>query len=191
MEGQVRITLNTFCCCSQSKWFILYIDDQDFYLFKDKQKSITHLKMPLKTILGVQKRQLIKSDINKFSIYYQRNPLTNEVTELKLEAINKREFIDWVYKIRLLIDHNKFTFQIKKNQFHCDTYLSGLFQKSKNLYISINIIEFIIKRQLSLKLLKGLSVFQKKQQGDNTSEANSSDALNHLGMTHASTLCFN
>lgn len=167
IEGQVNLTFSAFYCCSQSKWFIIYIDEQDFYLFKDKDKLSFYLKIPLNTILGVNKCQLVKADINTFSIYYKRNELTNEVTELKLKAINKREMIDWIYKIRLVLNSNKFDFQIGRNQVHCDNYLRGLFPHSKHLFISINLIEFIIKKQLMLKIIWRLMMYWNKRDDEN------------------------
>ena len=146
LEGQFRyITKRCFCCCNKiiNLNFMLTADK---LIFEDDDKipKEIFLEIPRSHVIAINKRQIDKNDLFKFSIYYQ-NPGNEEITELKLKASNKADTDRWISTLRRFIQPKRYIFPYNQN---IEKNAEELFpfKDTRKLYLAFCHLEYILVR---------------------------------------------
>ena len=114
LEGHFRYTINYCCCCTKLIELQFLLTKNFLIFYSDKEKKKLFLKIPRTSVIAINKRQIDKNDVFKFSIYYQ-NPGDEEITEIKLKASNKADTDRWISTLRRFIQPKRYIFPYNQN----------------------------------------------------------------------------
>ena len=136
-------TKNCFCC---EKMIILhFILTKDKLLFyKDPNKKKLFLEIPREEVIAINKRQIDKHDVFKFSIYYQR-PNEDNIHELKLKTKSRGETDLWIRDLRRIINPKRYEFKYDKEKY-IDANELYHFRDTKKFYLALCHLEYILLR---------------------------------------------
>ena len=136
-------TKNCFCC---EKMIILhFILTKDKLLFyKDPNKKKLFLEIPREEVIAINKRQIDKHDVFKFSIYYQR-PNEENIHELKLKTKSRGETDLWIRDLRRIINPKRYEFKYDKEKY-IDANELYHFRDTKKFYLALCHLEYILLR---------------------------------------------
>ena len=81
LTGQFRY-ITKRCCCTKITVLNFKLTKDNLLFYVDKKNNL-FLKIPRSDVIAINKRQVDKNDIFKFSIYYQ-NPNEDIIHEIKL-----------------------------------------------------------------------------------------------------------
>jgi len=143
-EGKFRYyTKKCFFC---EKIIILNFKlTQDKLLFYDEEKNNKlFLEIPRTSVIAINKRQIDKNDVFKFSIYYQ-NPNEEIIHEIKLKTTTRAETDRWIKELRKLINPKKYEFKYDKDNYIDANELYN-FRDMRQFYISLCHLEYILAR---------------------------------------------
>lgn len=113
-------------------------------LYTDEIKHIVFLQIPRESIVAINKRQINRYDVFKFSLHYKINN-THIIKEIKLRARSRSDTDYWISTLRKII-------QPKPYQFEYDTSseekASLLFRYNdlKKFYIAMCHLEYILHK---------------------------------------------
>ena len=142
-EGTLKYTQKK-CCCNKliDLYFVLTKDKLLFY--KDKEKNKLFLQINRDHVIAINKRQIDKYDVNKFSIYWQ-SPDEDIIHEIKLKARTRSETDSWIRNLRELINPKRCEFKYDKENY-IDANELYHFRDTKEFYIALCHLEYILLR---------------------------------------------
>lgn len=156
---------------------LLTVDTEKLTLTKLPFTAQKYLTIPTSSIISVNKRQIDKNDIHKFTIFYQLDKNKNEIKEIKLKAGSRSEMNNWLTNLNSLITKQNYQFKIGKSYKPCETFSNKLLNKDvKQLYFYISILEFIINERYMITFIKNIKSYVKtntKTHGNHLSNNNS------------------
>ena len=139
----------------------MLLSREHLILYYDETMNKEFIKINVCDIISINKRQLDRNDVNKFSIFYYKNKKTNEVSEIKLKTLSRKELDIWINRLRTFIKPAKFVFSFTNNEISCNEYLN-LIESYKKLpekkYYSFKNLEYIIQRRNKLKFFENFKV---------------------------------
>ena len=143
-EGTFKYTQKK-CCCNKliDLYFVLTKDKLLFY--KDKEKNKLFLQINRDHVIAINKRQIDKYDVNKFSIYWQ-SPDEDIIHEIKLKARTRSETDSWIRNLRELINPKRYEFKYDKENY-IDANELYHFRDTKEFYIALCHLEYILLRR--------------------------------------------
>ena len=122
--------------------FVLTSDKLLFY--EDENKKKLFLEIPREQVIAINKRQIDKHDVFKFSIYYQ-NPNEDVIHEIKLKTTSRSETDKWIKDLRKLINPKRYEFKYDKENY-IDANELYHFRDTKKFYIALCHLEYILLR---------------------------------------------
>jgi hypothetical protein len=143
LEGRFRYTINYCCCCSKLIVLQFILTKSDLLFYSDEQKTKIFLTIPRSSVIAINKRQIDKYDVYKFSIYY-KNPEDNIITEIKLKTGNKTDTDRWISTLRRFIQPKRYIFKFNNNEITAEELFP--FKDTKKLYLSFCHLEYILLR---------------------------------------------
>ncbi len=168
LEGRFRYTINYCCCCSKLIVLQFILTKSDLLFYSDEQKTKIFLTIPRSSVIAINKRQIDKYDVYKFSIYY-KNPEDNIITEIKLKTGNKTDTDRWISTLRRFIQPKRYIFKFNNNEITAEELFP--FKDTKKLYLSFCHLEYIIVRG---KMRKFFGLYKNEKEKKKNKENNNS-----------------
>ena len=122
--------------------FILTKEKLLFY--KDVKRTNLFLQIPRENVIAINKRQIDKHDIFKFSIYWQ-NPNEDIINEIKLKTESRAKTDKWIKDLRRLINPKRYEFKYDKENY-IDANELYHFRDTKKFYLALCHLEYILLR---------------------------------------------
>ena len=144
LDGRFRYTTSYFCCCTKLIDLYFSLTKKSLLFYRDKEKSKLFLEIDRNSVVAINKRQIDKNDVFKFSIYYQ-NPGDPEITEIKLKANNKSDTDRWISNLRRFIQPKRYNFIYDKS-IEKDAEEVFPFKDTRKLYLTFCHLEYILLR---------------------------------------------
>ena len=123
---------------------ILFNLTKDKLIFYEQPKKKLFLEIPRSEVIAINKRQIDKNDIFKFSIYYQR-PNEDIIHELKLKTTGRKETDKWIKDLRNVLNPKRYEFKYDKENY-IDANELFHFRDMKQFYIKLCHLEYILLR---------------------------------------------
>ena len=143
-EGKFRYLRKNFFCCSKLIEIFFVLTKDDLLFFEDEKKQILFLKIPRNEVIAINKRQIDRTDVFKFSIHYQRTG-EKKFREIKLKTNGRGNCDAWIKILRELINPKKYEFVYDQKMFE-DVNKTQYFFDNKKLYINMCHLEYILLR---------------------------------------------
>ena len=102
------------------------------------------MEIPREHVIAINKRQIDKNDVFKFSIYYQ-NPNEDIIHEMKLKTTGRGETDKWIRDLRKLINPKRYEFKYDKENY-IDANELYHFRDTKKFYLALCHLEYILLR---------------------------------------------
>ena len=144
MQGTFRYITKRCLCCCQKTLTILFNLTKDKLIFYEQPKKKLFLEIPRSEVIAINKRQIDKNDIFKFSIYYQR-PNEDIIHELKLKTTGRKETDKWIKDLRNVLNPKRYEFKYDKENY-IDANELFHFRDMKQFYIKLCHLEYILLR---------------------------------------------
>ena len=150
--GKFRYFKKYLCCCE--KMIFLYFDltHDNLLFYTDEQKNKKFLSIPKSSVIAINKRQIDKNDVFKFSIYYQ-NENEDIIHELKLKTEGRVDTERWILKLKKLISPKKYEFKYDKENY-IDANELYHFRDTRDFYIRLCHLEYILLRSKMMDFFK-------------------------------------
>ena len=142
-EGTLKYTQKK-CCCNKLIDLYFVLTKEKLLFYKDKEKNKLFLEINRDHVIAINKRQIDKYDVNKFSIYWQR-PDEEIIHEIKLKAKTRSETDSWIRNLRELIQPKRYEFKYDKENY-IDANELFHFRDTKEFYIALCHLEYILLR---------------------------------------------
>ena len=138
--------------------------------YKDFKKEQPFLIIPRSSVIQINKHQIDKTDLYKFSIYYQLSK-DKPITELKLKTQSRSETEQWITRLKKTIRPQKYVFEYTHLNEEEYTTPSDIVHVNdiRNFYLQLCHIEYIIARHYIRKLLDNLCTIAEKEKSKHTS----------------------
>ena len=138
--------------------------------YKDCKKEQPFLIIPRSSVIQINKHQIDKTDLYKFSIYYQLSK-DKPITELKLKTQSRSETEKWIKNLKKTIRPQKYAFEYTHLNEEEYTTPSDIVHVNdiRNFYLQLCHIEYIIARHYIRKLLDNLCTISEKEKSKHTS----------------------
>ena len=143
-EGTFKYTQKRCCCCNKLIDLYFVLTKEKLLFYKDKEKNKLFLEINRDHVIAINKRQIDKYDVNKFSIYWQR-PEEEIIHEIKLKAKTRSETDSWIRNLRELIQPKRYEFKYDKENY-IDANELFHFRDTKEFYIALCHLEYILLR---------------------------------------------
>ena len=132
-------------CCGQKLIELYFILTKEKLLFyKDEKRTKLFLEIKRDYVLAINKRQIDKNDVFKFSIYWQ-NPNEDIIHEIKLKTESKASTDKWINDLRKLINPKRYEFKYDKENY-IDANELYHFRDTKEFYLALCHLEYILLR---------------------------------------------
>ena len=102
------------------------------------------LEIPREHVIAINKRQIDKYDVFKFSIYYQ-NPKEDIIHEIKLKTRSRADTDRWINNLRDRIAPKRYEFKYDKENY-IDANELYHFRDTKKFYLALCHLEYILLR---------------------------------------------
>ena len=186
LKGKFRYVYNRCYCCCEKTLILLFQLTPEKLIFYEEPKKKLFLEIPRSHVIAINKRQIDKHDIFKFSIYYQ-NPNEDIIHELKLKTTGRQENDRWIRDLRNAIKPKRYEFKYDRNNY-IDANELFHFRDMKKFYITLCHLEYILLRNHMKKFFeyyrKGKNVnFENNDSilfGENDTEKLNTDKNNNL-----------
>ena len=142
-EGTLKYTQKR-CCCNKLIDLFFVLTKEKLLFYKDKEKKKLFLEINRDHVIAINKRQIDKYDVNKFSIYWQ-SPEEEIIHEIKLKAKTRSETESWIRNLRELINPKRYEFKYDKENY-IDANELYHFRDTKEFYIALCHLEYILLR---------------------------------------------
>ena len=142
-EGTLKYTQKK-CCCNKLIDLYFVLTKEKLLFYKDKEKNKLFLEINRDHVIAINKRQIDKYDVNKFSIYWQ-SPDEDIIHEIKLKARTRSETDWWIRNLRELIQPKRYEFKYDKENY-IDANELFHFRDTKEFYIALCHLEYILLR---------------------------------------------
>ena len=153
------------CCCSKLINLYFAMTSSHLLFYYDKEYRRLFLTIAREAVIAINKRQLDRRDVFKFSIFYNSNCLRdssvssststapNNIKELKLKASTRRETEYWVDTLRESLKPKRYQFQYDKDLYvEANTLFPAV--DSKSFYIKLCHLEYILIKDKFLKFFE-------------------------------------
>ena len=144
LQGKFRYIYNRCYCCCQKIKIISFQLTQEKLIFNEDPKNKLFLEIPRSHVIAINKRQIDKNDIFKFSIYYQ-NPNEDIIHELKLKTTSRQETDRWIRDLRNALKPKRYEFKYDKENY-IDANELFHFRDMKKFYLALCHLEYILLR---------------------------------------------
>ena len=144
LQGNFRYIYNRCYCCCEKTLVILFQLTPEKLIFYEEPRHKLFLEIPRSQVIAINKRQIDKNDIFKFSIYYQ-NPNEDIIHELKLKTTGRQETDRWIRDLRNALKPKRYEFKYDKDNY-IDANELFHFRDMKKFYISLCHLEYILLR---------------------------------------------
>ena len=164
IEGTFRYFVKRCICCE--KMIVLYftLTNEKLLFYEDGNKKKLFLEIPKSYIIAINKRQMDKNDVFKFSIYYQ-NPNEDIIHEMKLKTNSRSETDRWVKDLRKLINPQRYEFKYDKENY-IDANELYHFRDTKQFYLALCHLEYILLRN---RMIDFFEFYKNKRTNNNDS----------------------
>ena len=143
-EGKFRYYIKRCCCCEKMIILNFVLTSDKLLFYEDENKKKLFLEIPREQVIAINKRQIDKHDVFKFSIYYQ-NPNEDVIHEIKLKTTSRSETDKWIKDLRKLINPKRYEFKYDKENY-IDANELYHFRDTKKFYIALCHLEYILLR---------------------------------------------
>jgi hypothetical protein len=143
-EGKFRYFIRRCCCCEKMIVLHFVLTSDKLLFYEDENKIKLFLEIPREQVIAINKRQIDKHDVFKFSIYYQ-NPNEEIIHEIKLKTTSRSETDKWIKDLRKLINPKRYEFKYDKENY-IDANELYHFRDTKKFYLALCHLEYILLR---------------------------------------------
>ena len=143
-EGKFRYFIKRCCCCEKMIVLHFVLTSDKLLFYEDENKIKLFLEIPREHVIAINKRQIDKHDVFKFSIYYQ-NPNEEIIHEIKLKTTSRSETDKWIKDLRKLINPKRYEFKYDKENY-IDANELYHFRDTKKFYLALCHLEYILLR---------------------------------------------
>ena len=143
-EGKFRYFIRRCCCCEKMIVLHFVLTSDKLLFYEDENKIKLFLEIPREHVIAINKRQIDKHDVFKFSIYYQ-NPNEDIIHEIKLKTTSRSETDKWIKDLRKLINPKRYEFKYDKENY-IDANELYHFRDTKKFYLALCHLEYILLR---------------------------------------------
>ena len=144
LQGKFRYMYNRcYCCCEKTLIILMQLTPEKLIFYEEPKKKL-FLEIPRSHVIAINKRQIDKHDIFKFSIYYQ-NPNEDIIHELKLKTSGRQENDRWIRDLRNAIKPKRYEFKYDRDNY-IDANELFHFRDMKKFYITLCHLEYILLR---------------------------------------------
>ncbi len=144
LKGKFRyISKRCLCCCDKITTLLFQLTPEKLVFHEEKNNKI-FLEIPRSEVIAINKRQIDKNDIFKFSIYYQ-NPNEDIIHELKLKTTSRAETDRWIKDLRNALKPKRYEFKYDKENY-IDANELFHFRDMKKFYLALCHLEYILLR---------------------------------------------
>ena len=143
-EGKFQYFIRRCCCCEKMIVLHFVLTSDKLLFYEDENKIKLFLEIPREHVIAINKRQIDKHDVFKFSIYYQ-NPNEEIIHEIKLKTTSRSETDKWIKDLRKLINPKRYEFKYDKENY-IDANELYHFRDTKKFYLALCHLEYILLR---------------------------------------------
>ena len=134
-EGKFRYYKKRCFCCEKVIILNFKLTPEKLLFYEDEQNEKLFLEIPREHVIAINKRQIDKHDVFKFSIYYQ-NPQEDIIHEIKLKTTSRSETEKWIKDLRKLINPKRYDFKYDKENY-IDANELYHFRDTKKFYLEL------------------------------------------------------
>ena len=145
LEGKFKYSQKRCCCCQKLIDLFFILTNEELLFYKDQQKKNKFLEIKRENVIAINKRQIDKYDVFKFSIYWQ-NPNEDKINEIKLKTDSRYNTDRWIKDLRKIINPKRYEFKYDKENY-IDANELYHFRDTREFYISLCKLEYIILRR--------------------------------------------
>ena len=145
LEGKFKYSQKRCCCCQKLIDLFFILTNEELLFYKDQQKKNKFLEIKRENVIAINKRQIDKYDVFKFSIYWQ-NPNEDKINEIKLKTDSRYNTDRWIRDLRKIINPKRYEFKYDKENY-IDANELYHFRDTREFYISLCKLEYIILRR--------------------------------------------
>ena len=154
------------CCCCQKMIVLNFKLTSDKLLFYEDENTKPFLEIPREHVIAINKRQIDKNDVFKFSIYYQ-NPNEDIIHEMKLKTTGRGETDKWIRDLRKLINPKRYEFKYDKENY-IDANELYHFRDTKKFYLALCHLEYILLRN---RMIDFFEFYRNRGNNDNNNDS--------------------
>ena len=147
IQNTFKYTDTYCCCCSKLVDATLIYDYKTLLVFKGNNINKPLVNVPTEDIVCINKRQITKDDVYKFSIHYYNT--SKQLKEIKLRTSSKSDTQYWINKLRTAINPKPFRCYCAKGYEEC--VLQFPVRDCKQFYIKLCHLEYILHRRQFMK----------------------------------------
>ena len=144
LTGEFKYHIKKCCCCRKLIDLYFSLTSEKLLFYKDKERKKLFLEIPRENVIAINKRQIDKYDVFKFSIYYQ-NPKEDIIHEIKLKAKSRADTDNWIKNLREEIAPKRYEFKYDKENY-IDANELYHFRDTKKFYLALCHLEYILLR---------------------------------------------
>ena len=134
--------------------------------YEDEDNTKLFLEIPREHVIAINKRQIDKNDVFKFSIYYQ-NPNEDIIHEMKLKTTGRGETDKWIRDLRKLINPKRYEFKYDKENY-IDANELYHFRDTKKFYLALCHLEYILLRN---RMIDFFEFYRNRGNNDNNNDS--------------------
>ena len=165
-EGKFRYYIKRCCCCQKMIDLNFKLTSDKLLFYEDEDNTKLFLEIPREHVIAINKRQIDKNDVFKFSIYYQ-NPNEDIIHEMKLKTTGRGETDKWIRDLRKLINPKRYEFKYDKENY-IDANELYHFRDTKKFYLALCHLEYILLRN---RMIDFFEFYRNRGNNDNNNDS--------------------
>ena len=165
-EGKFRYYIKRCCCCQKMIVLNFKLTSDKLLFYEDEDNTKLFLEIPREHVIAINKRQIDKNDVFKFSIYYQ-NPNEDIIHEMKLKTTGRGETDKWIRDLRKLINPKRYEFKYDKENY-IDANELYHFRDTKKFYLALCHLEYILLRN---RMIDFFEFYRNRGNNDNNNDS--------------------
>ena len=180
LTGEFKYHIKKCCCCRKLIDLSFLLTSEKLLFYEDKERTKLFLEIPREHVIAINKRQIDKYDVFKFSIYYQ-NPKEDIIHEIKLKTRSRADTDRWITNLRDRIAPKRYEFKYDKENY-IDANELYHFRDTKKFYLALCHLEYILLRN---RMIDFFEFYRNRGNNDNNNDSmlfeNDSERLNKEG----------
>ena len=165
-EGKFRYYIKRCCCCQKMIVLNFKLTSDKLLFYEEEDNTKFFLEIPREHVIAINKRQIDKNDVFKFSIYYQ-NPNEDIIHEMKLKTTGRGETDKWIRDLRKLINPKRYEFKYDKENY-IDANELYHFRDTKKFYLALCHLEYILLRN---RMIDFFEFYRNRGNNDNNNDS--------------------
>ena len=165
-EGKFRYYIKRCCFCQKMIVLNFKLTSDKLLFYEDEDNTKLFLEIPREHVIAINKRQIDKNDVFKFSIYYQ-NPNEDIIHEMKLKTTGRGETDKWIRDLRKLINPKRYEFKYDKENY-IDANELYHFRDTKKFYLALCHLEYILLRN---RMIDFFEFYRNRGNNDNNNDS--------------------